>query len=345
MNILLIQANATTPSAPDQACEDWLEARYGASGSISTGTITTRDDSLAAPSFTGIDLIVLAPNASHTDVASKYDNAAPAVVLSGTCWRQGVMELQIGTNSTNSSVTQIRVANSGDPLAGGLGVGLHTVFTATQTVARLSSGGDLPSGATHVIEPSSIAAPVVWGIDVGELLGNGATASYRQVAWGIARDGFTNANATFNTLLEAAITWAANIPTGQVANAATVTENAGAYTDHLGSSVNADLLTALDSPRADAAYVQSPENPSNATMKVTLDTITSAAGDELKYTYGKTGTAQLNQTVQLRSPDGSTLIEEWVHTDVGAFPQLATQDVSAHTLSGAHQVWFISDAP
>lgn len=134
--------------------------------------------------------------------------------------------------------------------------------------------------------------------------------------------------------------------TAQAAHPATVIA-AGGYRDHAASTANADLLSAINEPgRNDTTFIESPESPSDATFEATLSELLSADGYRVRYTYGKDEAAgqQINQTVQLRSPDGTTLVREWVHTDVGVFPQVAEQDISDLTVNGEHRIRLISDA-
>jgi hypothetical protein len=116
---------------------------------------------------------------------------------------------------------------------------------------------------------------------------------------------------------------------------------AGGYTTDQGSSVAADILAALQD--IDAAYVRSPLNPNNAALEVQLAEVLTASGHEIAYEYGKLedNAVALNQTVQLRSEDGSTVVRQWVHTDVGLFPQTAVQDISDLVISGQMRVRFL----
>ena len=135
-------------------------------------------------------------------------------------------------------------------------------------------------------------------------------------------------------------------PTGQFVYPETVASNAGGYTTHADSSANADILAALadgsDQTRDDATYIKSPANPSfGATITIALGSLSSANGTKLRYTYGKdfAGGQTIDQTVELLPPVGNdTQIANFSHMNVGVYPQLAEQDISAYALSGAHRV-------
>lgn len=89
----------------------------------------------------------------------------------------------------------------------------------------------------------------------------------------------------------------------------------------------------------DGDYIRTGLAPTNdvyVTKFTTLEDPVSSAGHVVRYRYGKDAAAgaQIDITVQLREGyvnEGSpgTLIEEWVHTDVGQFPIAAAQTLGA----------------
>lgn len=95
----------------------------------------------------------------------------------------------------------------------------------------------------------------------------------------------------------------------------------------------------------DAASPWSPVGDGSDTLKVRLQDVTSADGRYLrcrirKQVRGAGKTANLS--VELRSPDGSTVLEDWGQTDIGTTNTLYEQDLEPlGNLSGEHQVWFI----
>lgn len=135
---------------------------------------------------------------------------------------------------------------------------------------------------------------------------------------------------------------AVTLDAGQVLHADAVLD-AGGWTDTNGSSVEADLLASVLTTAAPDA--RSPVNPTSSQIaKFRIELAESASGILFKYGVRSTklGRGQPgNLTVQLRSPDGSSLLAEWVHTDVGAVQEDFERDVSAITVAGQHQAWLI----
>lgn len=115
------------------------------------------------------------------------------------------------------------------------------------------------------------------------------------------------------------------------------------YSREDGGTFYSDILAGLNTG-GDGLYVRSPLPPTGVAFKVgniTLDT--SRVGVALNYEYGKDGAATINQTIQLRSADGTTLIREAVHNNVAARPLTASMDLSDLTLSGTYSVWLIDE--
>jgi hypothetical protein len=130
-------------------------------------------------------------------------------------------------------------------------------------------------------------------------------------------------------------------PAYQTVRPASVITNSG-YTTDQGSGVDADILAALQAE--DTTYVLSPANPSGSVLRLRLESLQTADGRHIRYQYGKLddNATDITQTVQIRSPDGNTLLEEFVHVDVGVYPQIAQQDIShLQNLSGQLEVRLI----
>jgi hypothetical protein len=131
--------------------------------------------------------------------------------------------------------------------------------------------------------------------------------------------------------------------TGQFASAVTVVSNTNNYERNTDSATSeAAILDAL-ATAGDGVWVQSPLNPAETLLEVSLSTVQSADGRWLRYEHGKESDnpVQINQTVQLRSPDGVTLIREWVHTNVGLYPVLEEHNINDLVVDGQHRVRFI----
>lgn len=130
----------------------------------------------------------------------------------------------------------------------------------------------------------------------------------------------------------------------QVATPETMIARNG-WTDTADATSDAAVLAALQTDALEDA--KSPMNPvgdGSDTLKVKLGDVTSADGRFLRYGVrkliqgaGKT----VNITVQLRSPDGTSLLDEWVHTNVGLTDTPFEQDISALTISGEHEIWIV----
>lgn len=207
MNILLIQGNEAAPAAADQAAENWFVARYGPAGTIEVGTVTTRDDTTAAHNLVGIDLIVLGPNTSHTEVATKYTNkTVPALTLAFSAARQTVMNQMVGSTGNAALMDAVYILTPAHPAAGGFPTGNVTIFTSDQWVGFITDNVNIPTGATIVAYREGTNIATIWAIEVGGALGSGAIANSRQMVWGPARD-FNANNANYDTLLEAAVDW------------------------------------------------------------------------------------------------------------------------------------------
>jgi hypothetical protein len=129
---------------------------------------------------------------------------------------------------------------------------------------------------------------------------------------------------------------------GQVVGA-TAVEVFGNYARNTDDALTeAAILDAL-ATAGDGVWVRSPTNPNATVLEVSLASVLSADGRFVRYEYGKgvDNVRQVNQTAQLRSPDGLTLVREWVHTNVAVRPISAEHDISDLTVSGQHRVRFI----
>lgn len=117
----------------------------------------------------------------------------------------------------------------------------------------------------------------------------------------------------------------------------------GGWTDTLDVATDAAVLAGLQAPGAQDA--KSPANPTGSEiLKVRVADLVSADGRFLRYGLKKLilgPNRVVNVTVQLRSPDGSTTLDEWVHSDISLTHAEFSRDISAETVSGQHQVWFI----
>lgn len=144
------------------------------------------------------------------------------------------------------------------------------------------------------------------------------------------------------TVLE--ITEATGPAPGQIALPSTVS-SAGNYQTDDESTDPGDLIAAL-ADDDNGTYIESEENPDNDTFEFVLENIDIASGISVRYSYGKSvGDSQvINQTVQLLTPDGQSVLKQWTHNNVGVFPQEATQDISDVIVGGAHIVRLISTA-
>lgn len=150
-------------------------------------------------------------------------------------------------------------------------------------------------------------------------------------------------NAT-GTTAQADRTGVPDIVFGQVVTPESVIARNG-WTDTAEATSDAAVIAALQSSALeDAASPYNPVGDGSDTLKVRLASLLAADGITAKYSYRKQlagmDKAQ-NVTVQLRSPDGSTLLDEWTHTNIGTTAVPVTQDISAEALSGQHQVWFV----
>lgn len=131
-------------------------------------------------------------------------------------------------------------------------------------------------------------------------------------------------------------------PPGNRSLAATVTV-AGGWRDHNGSTANADLLAGIQTA-GDGAYIETGDNPAADLFECALADL-SGTGATMDYEIGKSGAAQCDIVVQLRSPDGVTLVREWTHTNVATFPVSVSQDISDLSVSGQHRVRVTATAP
>lgn len=124
----------------------------------------------------------------------------------------------------------------------------------------------------------------------------------------------------------------------QFGRPSTDTTNEG-YTNEAAGSTN--IYQSIDETSAsDADYIQSVSAPTSdvyVTKLTTLEDPVSSSGHVIRYRYAKSasGGAQIDLTVQLRqgyTNEGSpgTLIEEWVHTNIGN-----TATTQSQTLGGA----------
>jgi hypothetical protein len=132
-------------------------------------------------------------------------------------------------------------------------------------------------------------------------------------------------------------------PAAQYALATAVPSNPSGYDRNTDSvTTEAAILDAL-ATAGDGVWVRSPLNPNATVLEVSLASVLSADGRFMRYEHGKEedNARQVNQTAQLRSPDGVTLVREWVHTNVAVRPLSAEHDISDLTVSGQHRVRFI----
>jgi hypothetical protein len=101
----------------------------------------------------------------------------------------------------------------------------------------------------------------------------------------------------------------------------------GGYTDQAGSSTEAALLAAVDESTADDAdYIRSPESPiAPAEIKFRLSPIEvplEGSTHTLRYRYGKSSSDgdTINQVITLYAADGTTVIKQATHNNVGIGP-------------------------
>lgn len=129
---------------------------------------------------------------------------------------------------------------------------------------------------------------------------------------------------------------------GQTALPASVVSR-GNWTDTNDSTDNADIVAAVQT--ASLPDAKSPGNPTTGdVLKYKLEELLTANGLLIEFGLRKIEQGlgrTVNLTVELRSPDGSVLLDSWVHTNLGLSNDVIQEDISALELSGEHEVWLV----
>jgi hypothetical protein len=326
MNILRVQG--ATPNAQ----ENYVTGLLTGAGH----TVTGRSNMLAIPDLTPYDLIVFTAFPDNADMTDWRDTPKPFYYLGAT----GHFLLLTTPLSAQQGTTLARQNEATFPeLTAGKTSPLEYI-TGTDSI-RFATAAQRATGLVNVWGQSADRG-VVCALETGALRTDSSPSPGRRVNDTSLTSYSTAARWTADAVdvFLAGVTWlGGGQPLAPQTATAVEVLSAGGYTTDADSSQNADLIAALGG----TGYVQSPSNPSNATLTVRLSDLLSADGQLVRYTYGKKtdNAVQINQTVQLRSPDGTALLREFVHTNVGVRPLTAEHNISDLTLSGQHQVWFI----
>lgn len=282
-----------------------------------------------------------APGVKTETIAVTFSGTTNAAAVAGKL--EGITRVVLDTMSVTNDA-------SGQPSSGTL----DPTEVGSFVVSAILRGGAIALSFASGTEHVDIAG-ATGQLGLGTLTADGVT---EVVDWGtIAAGGFAHiaialeedsgasaVNVDPNLIPSASSAFEPDV--AQVARGSAVVSGGG-YRDHAASTLDADLLAALnEAARNDGTYIESPENPSDASFEMTLSQLLSADGYRMRYTYGKssTGGQQINVVVQLRSPDGTVLLREWTHTNVPAFPVFAEQDISDLSVNGQHRIRLISDA-
>lgn len=211
MNVILV----TTPVATPPVDAVWIRDRLVAQGH----TVTYIDQTAAAPSFVGVDLVIFGNGISLGSVGTKYDSA-PCGVLS---MRQKPHSLfsTSGSASAHSSIATLNVLITGDALTGAIGLGTQTV-TGVAATPFYYTDTTLSAATVKVISAQSggsVTRITAARLEAGQLLSDATTPSPSRRTLLAIQAGYANLTATGIALFDNAVAWTSQGDHPPVANA------------------------------------------------------------------------------------------------------------------------------
>lgn len=204
MNIVFAVANSSSLTSGEVVIRDRLQTTLG-------HTVTIVDDQDAAPSLTGVSLVVLSTNCNQNFIGTKYANISCGVL---SMFVDPHPEMNVDPNyATGAAPTTTYYVNApGDPLVGGL-TGTVTMLNSSSTGYLYYASAGYSSDVVRVMLNNSGSTRVTLArIPQGGLLADGSYAPTRRVFFGVpdAWPALFTANAW--TIFENAVTWASAAP-------------------------------------------------------------------------------------------------------------------------------------
>ncbi len=195
---LLVVGNTSLSSA-DTALRTRLE-------SIGYSVTVRSDAGSSSSDATSRHLVVISGSVSPSNVGTKFNNTAvPTVVMHWDLFDEMRMTGgKSGDRNTQTGQTKVALLNNTHPLAAGLPVLSHAIYSSSDALnwGKVASGGVSIASLTNDTSRSAL-----FGYDIGAAMQSG-TAPARRVGFFPSSTGTTRLTNVGMHLLEAAVTWA-----------------------------------------------------------------------------------------------------------------------------------------
>lgn len=203
MNIIFVVSNPLALSAGEVVIRDRLATTLG-------HTVTLVDDQAAAPSFTGVNLVVLSVNCNQNFIGTKYANIPCGVISMFVDPHPSMSE---STYAVGAAPTTTYFAQApGDVLLGGL-TGNITMINSSSTGYLYYTEEFYGPGVVSVMNNSSGSNRITLArAPQGAELFDGTIAPTRRVFFGIPDEWPALFTANAWTIFENSVTWASATP-------------------------------------------------------------------------------------------------------------------------------------
>jgi len=203
LQALVVASNGQNPIPADAAVAARLQT-LGFQVTIVGALQSTTND------IEGKHLIVTLASVQSADLRGKFFNAPVPLINSEQAVLDNDYQMSSGGRGTSASQTQIDIVNPDHPLAAGLS-GRVTVFDPAQGLTR-----GTPRPDTSIIVARSLDQPLqscIFAYETGAEMYNLLVAPARRVHFMLSDASFVGLNAEGLRLFDAAVRWAADLPT------------------------------------------------------------------------------------------------------------------------------------